>query len=301
MQLNLKIPGNDFLRQTDVQTIITDVIATIASSTVKITPSTLKKLIFERYGLNKKQVKTIIRDLVFSGELTYTYEFGTTFLEPSFTKPVRISRYVVLKPPAHPYRSKPKDVLVQIKPGAAFGIGRHPSTRLAIKGIEFVLLGDQALDKPKDSTVLDIGTGSGVLILTAVLGGMDGGMGIDIDSCARVEAAANVKINGLEDRIMISGQAVETIDQRFSMVIANLRYPSLKKLFARLTEITDKRGNLVLSGIKNGEVAELLEVYTKTYFKCLWTVNELGWTGVVLQKTSVTAKNLVKQSACKEL
>jgi ribosomal protein L11 methyltransferase len=290
MQLNLKIPGNDSLRQADVQTIFTDVIATVVSSPAKITPSALKKLIFERYGLNKKQIKTAIRDLVLSGELTYTYEFGSTFLERSFTKPVRISRYVVLTPAGHPCRSKPKDVLVQIKPGAAFGIGSHPSTRLAIKAIEFVRLGDQAIDKRKDRTVLDIGTGSGVLILTAVLGGMDGGLGIDIDSCARVEAAANVKINGLEDRIMISGQAVKTIDQRFSMVLANLRYPSLKKLFARLTEITDKRGTLILAGIRNGEVDDLLEVYTKSCFKCLWTVTELGWSGVVLQKKRPTQK-----------
>ena len=278
------------MRQTDVQTIFTDVIATVASSPTKITPSALKKLIFERHGLNNKQIKTVIRDLVFSGELTYTYEFGSTFLERSFTKPVRISRYVVLTPPGYPYRSKPKEVLVQIKPGAAFGIGSHPSTRLAIKAIEFVRLGDQAIDKPKDRTVLDIGTGSGVLILTAVLGGMDGGIGIDIDSCARVEAAANVKINGLEDRIMISGQAVETIDQRFSMVLANLRCPSLRKLFVRLTEITDKRGTLILAGIRNGEVDDLLEVYTKTCFKCLWTDSELGWAGVVLQKKVPTRK-----------
>jgi len=284
MQLNLKIPGNDFLKQTDVQTIFTDVIAAIGSSPARITPSALEKLICERYGLNKKQIKTVIRDLVFSGELTYTYEFGCTFLERSFTKPVRISRYVVLKPSGYSYRSKPKDVVVQIKPGAAFGIGRHPSTRLAIKGIEFVLLDDQAIVKRKDSTVLDIGTGSGVLILTAMLGGIDGGMGIDIDSCSRVEAAANVKINGLEDRIMISGQSLETIDQRFTMVLANLRYPSLIKLFARLTEVTANRGTLILSGIKNAEVDDLLEVYTKLHFKHLWSVHELGWAGVVLQK-----------------
>jgi ribosomal protein L11 methyltransferase len=83
---------------------------------------------------------------------------------------------------------------------------------------------------------------------------------------------------------MISGQSLETLDQQFTMVLANLRYPSLKKLVSRLTEVTDNRGTLILSGIKNGEVDDLLEVYTKTYFKCLWTVNELGWAGVVLQK-----------------
>ena len=272
------------MRPTGIQTIFTDLIATIVSSPTKITPAALEKLIFESYGLNKKQIKTVIRELVASGELTYTYEFGSTFLERSFTKPVRISRYVVLSPPGHLYRSKPNDVVVQIKPGVSFGIGRHPSTRLAIKGIEFVLLGDQGIGKRKDGTVLDIGTGSGVLILTAVLGGKRGGMGIDIDSCARVEAAANVKINGLENRIMISGQSLETIDQRFTMVLANLRYPSLKKLVSRLTELTDNRGILILSGIKNSEVDDLLQVYTKTYFKCLWTGNELGWAGVVLQK-----------------
>ena len=271
------------MRPADLQTIFTDVIDTIVSSPTKITPSALERLIFERYGLNKRQIKTLIRDLVVCGEITYTYEFGSTFLEPSFTKPVRISKDVVLIPPGHSYRFKPNDVVVRIKPGASFGIGRHPSTRLAIKAIEFILRGDQVMEKRPDRTVLDIGTGSGVLILTAVLGGMDGGLGIDIDACARVEAAANVAINGLEDRIEISGQSLDTIEQRFSMVLANLRSPSLTKLFYRLTEVTDTSGTLILSGIKTGEVDDLLKVYTKC-FKCLWSGNELGWASVVLQK-----------------
>jgi ribosomal protein L11 methyltransferase len=285
MRLNLKIPGSDFLRQTVNPTIITVVMATIASSPSKITPSVLEKLIFKKYGLNKKQIKTVIRELVVSGELIYTYEFGNTFLERSFTKPVRVSRHVLLTPAGYSYRSEPKDVVVQLAPGASFGIGRHPSTRLAIKAIDFTLMGDQTIHKRgKDRTVLDIGTGSGVLILTAVHGGMGGGMGIDTDACARVEADANVKINGLEGRILISGQSLETIDRRFTMVLANLRYPSLKKMFARMAEVTEKRGVLILSGIKNDELDDLLEVYTKTCFKCLWTVSELGWAGVVLQK-----------------
>ena len=77
------------------------VLRMVADSLAKIAPSALGKLLFERYGLNKKQIKSVIRDLVDAGELTYTYtyEFGSTFLERSFGKPVRISRYVVLKPP----------------------------------------------------------------------------------------------------------------------------------------------------------------------------------------------------------
>jgi ribosomal protein L11 methyltransferase len=113
---------------------------------------------------------------------------------------------------------------------------------------------------------------------------MDGGLGIDIDPCARVEATENVKINGLEDQIMISGQALDKMNQRYTMVLANLRYPSLKRLYARLTEVTAERGTLILSGIKNDEVDDLLDVYTKSRFKYLWSADELGWAGVVLQK-----------------
>jgi ribosomal protein L11 methyltransferase len=290
MQLNLEIPGSEFLRKTDLQSIHTDVIATIASSVAKITPPVLEKLLADRYGLNKVQIKTMIRDLVFSGELTYTYEFGCTFLERSLNKPVRISRHVVLIPPDHSYRSKPNDVVVQITPGASFGTGNHPTTRLAIKAIEYVLLGDPAVVKKQERTVLDIGTGSGILILTAVLGGMDGGLGIDIDPCARVEAAVNVKNNGLEDRITISDQTLDTIDYRYTMVLANLRYPSLKRLYDWLVEVTAGRGRLILSGIKNDEVDDLLELYTRYRFKYLWSADELGWAGVVLQKMASTKK-----------
>lgn len=264
------------------QTICNDVIATIASSPSKITPAALEKKILAAYGLSKKDTKRIIKELVSSGNLSYTYEFGATFLELSFLKPVRISKHVVLVPPDHSYRSEPGDVVARIRPGASFGDGRHPSTRLAIKGIEFALLSSQAVDRRRKNVVLDIGTGSGVLVITAVLCGMQKGMGIDIDPCAQMEAAENVKVNRLEDRIVISGQSLVTLDRRFSLVTANLRYPSLIKLFGRLTGITDKEGIIILAGIKDDELVDLLEVYTPKKFKCLWTANELGWAGAVL-------------------
>jgi ribosomal protein L11 methyltransferase len=284
MLKNIKIPDDGFLQKKELPAIISDVIAMIATSTAKMTPGALRSKLSDRYGLNKKQINTVIRNLVCSGELTYTYDLGHTFLELSFGKPVVISRHVVLTPPGHSYRPKPQDVIVQIKPGASFGVGNHPSTRLAIKAIDFVLLDNKFITHPEKSRVLDVGTGSGVLILTAVLSGMQGGIGIDIDSCARVEAAENVKINGLEDRIMISDRSLAGFDQRFSMVLANLRYPSLKRLNFQLTDVTECLGLLILSGIKKSEVDGLLKMYSKNYFRTLWRADELGWVGVVLQK-----------------
>jgi ribosomal protein L11 methyltransferase len=283
MQSNSKNSEDELLGKDEASVIRDHVISAITTSPARMSPSTLDKRISERYHLNRNQIKTVIRDLVLSGELTYTYEFGHTFLEYSFDRAVRIARHVVLKPPGLRYPSKIDDVVVQIRSGASFGGGRHPTTRLAIKGIEYVLMGIRKIEKSSEGCVLDIGTGSGVLVITAVLCGVGRGLGIDIDPCARVEAVENVKINGLEDRIAISGKAAETIEQQFYLVMANLRYPSLVKMLACLTKLICKKGLLILSGVKQSELENLLEVYTQKQFKPVWTDSELGWTGLVLQ------------------
>lgn len=261
-----------------------DVIRIVKTSPTKLTPRALEKIISERYQLEPKQIKLLIRNLVSDREISYSYKFGSTFLEQSFDKPVRVSKHVVLKPPACRYHSNPPDIVVQIKSGAAFGDGHHPTTRLAIQGIEYVCLNRKKLADDPSSSVLDIGTGSGILVVTAVRFGISKGVGIDIDPCARVEAYENVMANGLEDRIVISKQSFENIDQKFSMVTANLRFPTLSSMMNQFVETTAPHGFLILSGIKDSEMQSLLEVYTEKYFGRLWSANELGWAGVALQR-----------------
>ena len=261
------------------------VLRMVAGSTVRVTPPALEKALIETHGLTKKQVKAVIRDLVSDGELVYTYEFGSTFLEPSFNKPVRVSTHVVLKPPGHNYQPESEDVVIQIKPGAAFGDGRHPTSRLAIRGIEYVLKKKIKSDRPEDrSRVLDIGTGSGILVITAVGMGIHRGVGIDIDPAARSEAKENVLINRLEDRIKISDQYLETVDGSFYLVTANLRYPTLKKICPYLRKITNPDGFIVFSGIRSHELADLIKAYARKQFEVVWQEKELDWMGVVLKR-----------------
>ena len=257
---------------------------TIVDSPIRITPSALEKMLIDTFGMDRTQFKSVVRGLVADGELTYTYEYGSTYLERSFAKPVRIAKHIVLQPPGHHYCANPSDVVVSIKPGVSFGAGNHPTTRLAIKGIEFVLLGDQLFDKRHHTSVLDIGTGSGVLLITAMLCGMQSGLGVDTDACARVEAAENVRINTLEDRVAISGQPLADIRQRFSIILANLRFPSLKNMHSQINERADTNSFLILSGIREYELDDLLKVYEKMQFKKIWAEGELGWSGVVLQR-----------------
>jgi ribosomal protein L11 methyltransferase len=258
----------------------------VAVSPRALTLPAVEKIITEKYPLTRKQFKSLILDLVSEGELAYVYKFGSSYIERSFNGPVRVSRYVVLKPPGVHYQARPKDIVVEINPGASFGHGRHPTTRLAIRGIEYVLKqfkSDAAQNPPR---VLDIGTGTGVLVLTAVKLGMHKGIGIDIDPCARSEAEDNVSRNGLENRIEISDRNPEALEDCFYLVTANLRFPTLKRYCSFLRKITVPRGFMVFSGLRREELPGLIEIYARKKVEMLWADTECDWAGVVFRKTN---------------
>jgi ribosomal protein L11 methyltransferase len=258
----------------------------VADATNRVTPPALEKKLVEDHGLTRKQVNAVIRNLVSDGELAYTYEFGSTFLELSFNKPVRVSTHVVLKPPGHYFQPQSQDVVIQIKPGAAFGDGRHPTSRLAVRGIEYVLK-HYNLDVDADhSRILDIGTGSGILVLCAVTMGIHRGVGMDIDPAARSEARKNVRLNRLAEQIEISDQDLESIQGPFNLVTANLRYPTLKKIASCLRKITAPTGLLVFSGIRSHESAGLIKAYDRSGFEFLWQDDTHDWAGVAFRRVT---------------
>ncbi len=269
---------------TDIDQVKEYILKKVIVSSRKYTPIRMESKIKNVFGLEKKTVRTIIKSLISANELTYTYQFGNTFLVKSFNRPVRISNRVILIPPAVTYSLKHEDVLVRIKPGISFGSGEHPTTRLAIRGIEFAMemdQKDQIVTYETHLKVLDIGTGSGVLLLTALKFGCGRGVGVDIDSCARMEAIENIELNNLADRTVIADRLPEG---SFHMVIANLRYPSLIDMSEMIYEVLEKNGIAVLSGIKSDERDEVMNVYIKNGFKNVWVETENNWVGVVLGK-----------------
>jgi ribosomal protein L11 methyltransferase len=262
-----------------------EVLKIVATSPSRLTPPALEKIISENSYLEKKEIKVLIRDLVARGELAYTYEFGSTFLELSFNKPIRISNTVVIKPPGHQYQPESGDIVLKIKTGASFGDGRHPTTRLAVRGIEYILKESDSKISSREHrhTVLDIGTGSGILVLAAVKLGIHSGLGIDIDPSARAEARENILINDLASRIKISDQYLETIDNSFFLVTANLRFPTLRKIFPFLRKIVSPNGFVVISGVRSHEVDGLTDRYAAKGFEKLWVENEHDWAAIALR------------------
>jgi ribosomal protein L11 methyltransferase len=260
------------------------ILETVANSEKKLTPRDLEKILLQRQPSDHYEIKTVIRDLVSEGVLTYTYIYGCSFLERSFHKAVRISRKIVLKPPEIFYRGKPGDVVIKIQPGVSFGTGQHPTTRLALRGIEQAILNEELIKKKKETSALDIGTGSGILAIAAVLLGINTAVGIDIDPCARVEAKENIKINELEDHVVIENLTAEKFSAQFSLIIANLRYPTLRRIRNNIFRITANGGSIVLSGIKAHEMEALVENYTTKGLEVRWYETEKSWAALHLRK-----------------
>jgi ribosomal protein L11 methyltransferase len=257
------------------------VLAMVEESSSRLTPGELRKRLLGKIFADEKAIKAAISDLISSRELKYTYQLGCSFLEKSYEKPTRVSRRVVLKPPGMVYEPGPGDIVIDILKGASFGFGDHPTTRLAIQGIETALSENNGILDADNSRALDIGTGSGVLAIATVLMGIKGAVGIDIDPCSRAEAQKNIQLNGLEHRINILDVSVEGIKETYSLITANLRYPTLMHLCPHIARITQKKGAVVVSGIKSDEVEDLSEGFTRCGFQCTWKDVEKGWAGMV--------------------
>jgi len=270
---------------TDIQNIRQKVFETVSESSKKLTYGELEKRLSQKFAVHKKALKTAISDLVADRQLIYTYNLGCSFLEKSFNKPTRISKRVVLKPPGMSYTPESGDVVIDIAQGASFGSGEHPTTRLAVRGIEAALSEKNRFSKTNHTRALDIGTGSGILAIAAVGLGVKKALAIDIDPCSRSEAKINIGLNNMEDQIQVLDRDIENINEKFSLIIANLRYPTLTRLCSQISKITEQPGMVVLSGIKTDEVTDILNTYTRNGFSCAWKTVEKEWAGMVFVKS----------------
>jgi ribosomal protein L11 methyltransferase len=250
----------------------------------RMPPDQIIKDLGGRLKIRKNRVQRAIRDLVAAGELAYTFEHGRTFLEPSFDRPVRVGERIVLTPPGKEFHPGLGDLVICIAPGASFGGGRHPSTRLALRGVEFALTHCEKPLAGPGSRMLDIGTGSGVLAIAALKLGIESGIGIDLDPCALAEAKANLRLNGLEGRIFISDAPIESIHGSFALVAANLRLPTLLCLAPAIAGWASGGAAVVISGIRLEEAQTLLSVYKNQSFVETWRDDENDWMGLALRK-----------------
>ena len=141
-------------------------------------------------------------------------------------RPTKVGERIVVKPGWEDYEAADGELVIEMDPGMAFGSGLHETTSMCIKALEKDL-GDgseRAYDPSRyPIKVLDVGTGTGILAMAAVLLGADEALGIDIDDEAVRVANENIAKNGLEGRISIKrGNLMDGIDYDPDIIVANL-------------------------------------------------------------------------------
>jgi ribosomal protein L11 methyltransferase len=250
---------------------------TVIEANEKMTPGEVEKAAALATGADREDIKLAIRDLVSQGELNYTYLYGTSYLERSFDRPIRVSTRIVIKPPDKEYRSQADEVVVNIAAGVAFGSGAHPSTVLALRALDAALAEPHRVPQGTPFKGLDVGTGSGILAIAMAKLGVQEVVAVDIDPSAIFEATHNVRLNDLAERITVSDTPIEEFRSRFHTIVANLAHPTLKRTGPLFLDIMEKDGLLVLSGFKELAFESVCTVYVEQGLTLIREEKEREW------------------------
>jgi ribosomal protein L11 methyltransferase len=144
---------------------------------------------------------------------------------------------------------------VVLDPGMAFGTGTHPTTSLCLRALSD-LLGERP-----GATVLDVGTGSGLLAIAAARLGAGRVAGTDVDPVAVAVARENAARNGVE--VELSGAPVPALRGPFDLVVANILANTLRELAPGIAAQVAPGGTLLLSGLLAGQEEEVREAYLR--------------------------------------
>ncbi len=165
--------------------------------------------------------------------------------------PTRIGEKIVVCPCWETCDLKDGDVKVTLDPGMAFGTGTHETTSLCMALIEENL--------KKGDTVLDIGTGSGILSITSLLLGAKSAVGVDIDELAVKIAHENAELNGVSDKAeFVCGDLTEKISSKFDLICANIVADVIIRLCDSVTNYMHKNTTFIVSGIINDRCDDVL-------------------------------------------
>ncbi len=181
-------------------------------------------------------------------------------------QPIAISPRITIVPTWHEAANTQADAInLVLDPGAAFGTGSHPTTRLCMQWLE--------VNIEQNQSVLDYGTGSGILAIAAMKLGAGEAVGVDIDAAAVDTARYNAQQNHV--RIAFSTTDLQ-LHYVADITVANILSNPLKMLAPLLASHTKPGGKLVLAGILDEQADEMIEIYRPWFRLDVWRRDE-GW------------------------
>jgi len=194
-------------------------------------------------------------------------------------KPFAIVPGLVIAPTWEEYLPAAGEAVITMDPGMAFGTGHHATTSLSLHFIQ------ERLAEKSGLRLLDVGTGTGILGMAAVLFGAGTVLGIDNDPEAVSAAKENVQRNSLQDRMQISLAPLSSLFEPYEMVVANIVHDVLIGMADDLARLTADGGTLILSGIlAEKQVASIRAVFTAKGFQLPRQENSQEWAALRFDK-----------------
>lgn len=235
------------------------------------------------------ELDSLIRNEIQQLQSTFTMDFGplnmsiTMADESSWDDwktqypPIPMTEHLTIIPDWAEYSPREEERVIRIEPGIAFGTGDHPTTRLAIQAMSQHLT--------SESTVFDVGTGSGIIALSAGALGAQTVIAFDLDETATVNAKHHVEMNQLESIVQVqTNNLLEGIATTASIIVANIITPILLRLLDDAYRCLEPEGVFIMSGIQEGEEQELISAASAIGFVDISKTVDSGWVCLVCGK-----------------
>lgn len=193
----------------------------------------------------------------------------------------RIGERVVIRPPWLEYEAEGDEVVVELDPGMAFGTGLHPSTRLSMLGVEHVVA--------DGNTVLDVGTGSGILAIAALKLGASQVDAVDVETVAVRATEENAERNGVTSRLNVRLGSVgtgEPYQGTYDVVIANIIARILIDLADGIAGGCRPGGKIILAGIIEGREPDVVAAFADRNCRVIDRRQLEDWVSLILERSA---------------
>ena len=194
-------------------------------------------------------------------------------------KPLHVTHRLVIKPPWEEYPEQKGELVIEIDPGMAFGTGTHPSTQMCLQALEELIL-----SSPHWPSILDVGTGSGILAIAARKLGAKQVSAIDIDPVAIDCARKNATTNDINHGIDFRAGSLNGLRRAFDIVVANLLPQELLNIAPFLPKRMSPGGTLIISGLLRGQKMEVTSAFAKQGLEVLRSRESKGWACFVMRQ-----------------
>ncbi len=229
-------------------------------------------------------VKSFLKHLVESAVIN-SFEYSLKTIEEKNwneeweknLKVIKVTERIVIKPSFREYSPAPDEIVITIDPKMSFGTGEHQTTKLMLSMCE------KHIDKK--TKVLDVGTGTGVLAIAAVMLGADYALGIDNDEWCYENALENIDQNHVYGKVEFRLAEVGTIAEHdFDCLLANIQKDVLLIIAKDLVSKVKVGGKVFLSGLLYTDEADICDCYTKLGLSLADKMQLDEWIALVFDK-----------------